>query len=208
MARFARRPLLLAAVFAAVAAVSVGAGALTGAFYKPPVPPVIATVDLQTVVSGLEKRKQKEQEFQSKGKEFKDNLDALKKQIDDEQKTYDTSPAGPAKTQMGQQLVRKALQYKFDSEYAEQFLDQMYGEMLREMYDDIALACKKLAVRNGYTIVMTDDSGAQIPRGGRVDVTRAISMKRMLYVDPAHDVTRELIDMMNNDFAAGLTKGP
>jgi Skp family chaperone for outer membrane proteins len=198
-----RRSLVVVAVFAAIAAAGIGAGAVTSALSKPPNPPIIATVNLEVVYNGLEERKTKETEFEAKQLEFKTKLDALQASITEDRKKYDTMPAGPQKKALGQTLIRNALQLKFDGEYAEQFLDQMYGEMLREMYDKISAACRELSVKNGYTMVLTDDSSMQIRGSGRAEVNRMISLKRMLYVDPAHDVTKELVDMMNNQFNAG-----
>jgi len=55
---------------------------------------------------------------------------------------------------------------------------------------------------------MTSDEAAEIPHGGRGDVNRAIGLKRMLYVEDAHDITQDVITMMNNQFAAGGGKAP
>lgn len=199
-------PAVLMAFFAAVAAIGVGAGGLATALHKPPASPVIATVDLEGVYNGLEKRKAKEAEFDSKKKEFKAKLDDLQNKIEGDKKRYEIMTEGPQKKQLGQDLIRNALQLKFDGEYAEQFLDQMYGEMLRDMYEEISAASKELAVKNGYTMVIADDSGAHIRGSGRNEINRLIALKRDLYVDPSHDVTQELIDMMNNQFAASPGK--
>ena len=86
MRRFGRRPLVLVAVFASVAALGLGAGAAASALNKPPTPPIIATVDLEEVVKGLDKRKQKEQEFLAKQNEFKTTLTATQKEIEGQQK--------------------------------------------------------------------------------------------------------------------------
>lgn len=208
MGRLVRRassPALVFAFFVSVAAVGVGAGSLATALQKPPTP-IIATVDLEKVYNNLDKRKVKEAEFEAKKKEFKTKLDALRTKLADDQANYDTMANGPQKKIMGQELVRNALQLKFDGEIAEQFLDQMYGEMLREIYEDIANACRELGSKSGYTMIVTDDSMASIRGSGRAEVNRLIALKRNIYIDPAHDVTKELSDMMNNHFAASAGK--
>jgi Skp family chaperone for outer membrane proteins len=205
LVRRAASPVVLMSFFVAVAAIGAGAGRLATALHKPPTP-VIATVDLEGVYNGLDKRKAKEIEFENKKNEFKTKLDALQAKIEEDKKRYELMPDGPQKKLLGQELIRNALQLKFDGEYAEQFLDQMYGEMLREVYEEVTGACKLLAGKNGYTMIIADDSGARIRGSGRNEVNRLIALKRHLYVDPSHDVTKELIVQMNNDFAASASK--
>ncbi len=209
MGRFVRRtssPLVIMAFFAAIACVGVGAGGVASALRKPPTSPVIATVDLEAVYDGLEKRKAKEIEFKQKETEFKTKLDALQAKIEGDKKNFELMPEGPQKKARGQELIRSTFQFDFDRQYAEKFLDQMTGEMLRELYEEITLTSKELAVKNGYSMVIADDSRARIRGSGRDEVNRLIALKRNLYVEPAHDVTQELIAMMNNQFAANAGK--
>ena len=195
------RAVVVAAVFAVMAAMGVGAGVAGSAFRKPPTP-IIATVNLENVFNGLAKRAVKEQEFEAQKQELRAKLEALQTKITEDEKRYQITPDGPAKKQMRDQLVRDRWQLENDLQFAEKFLDQIYGEMLREMYEEIAAATKELAVKSGYTMVMADDSEVRVRGSGRTDVNRVISLKRLVYVDPAHDVTKELTDMMNNQFAA------
>lgn len=197
-----RRMMVVAAVFAALAAVGIGAGAVTSALRKPPAP-VVATVNLEAVFNGLAKRSAKEKEFEAQQAELTTKLTALKAKITEDEKRYQITPDGPAKKDTRQQLIRDQWQLQNDVEFAEKFLDQVYGEMLREMYEEIAAAAKELAVKNGYTMVLADDSEVRVRGSGRAEINRVISLKRLVYVDPAHDVTKELTDMMNNQFVAG-----
>lgn len=194
-------PALVLAFFVALAGVGVGAGGVASALRKPPTA-VIATVKLKEVYDNLDKRKEKEKEFDAKEAEFRSKLEALMTRITEEAKIFETMPEGPEKKQRGQEIIRNKFQYDNDLEYANKFLDQMKGEMLRELFDEIVAACRELSLKAGYTLVITDDTGAPVRGIGSKEINNTIAVKRILYVDPAHDITRELIDYMNNQFAA------
>ncbi len=204
----ARRRLWIAAL--TLVPLTAGALGLAGshrAVSAVPNPPMIATIDVGEAIKGLDEYKSMQAEFKKRGEAFQGELLSKKTSIEDDQKRHDTMPAGPQKKALAQKIIRDALQLKFDSEYATQFMDQMEGELLRELSDRVAAVCKELAQTNKYTIVMADDSARRPPRGSANEVMGAILSKRLWYVDPAHDVTKELIDMMNNQFAAGAKAG-
>ncbi len=203
------RPLFwlsLAAI--AIGAAGVSARAISNAF-KPPVPPVIAVVDIQAVVNGLDERSARETDLDNKKTELQGNVNKLVDQLKGKQAEIDAMAAGPARVAALQELRKLAFQAEFERQYSEKFLTEMKTDILQELYDKISEACKQLALRNAYTMVLASDQGIKIPDGTYAEVSRAITLKRMLYVDPAHDVTQELITMMNNAYiAAGGKPAP
>lgn len=190
-----------AACAAALVAAGVGATAVTSAF-KPPVPPVIAVVDLEEVIKGLDERADLDAKFNARRTELQSDLDRRKKDIETKQTQMEAMPDTPQRKALGETIIKEALQLRFEKQYAEEYLDQLYGEYLRGIYAKVTESAKELAVKNGYTMVLSSDERVPVPRAGEKEVVRAISMKRMLYVDPSHDVTKELITLMNNAFAA------
>lgn len=191
---FMRRSLVIAAMaFIPLAAAAMGAAGMRGAA-KPPVPPIIATIKLWGpggVIQGLDEYKALKAEVAKKADDFQKSLAAKEKSIKDNQTIYENKPAGPDKKAMAQQIIRDALQYKFDKEYAKQFVDQMEGEQLADIADRVMAACQTLAQNNHYTIVMADDADMKPSRGGKDEVAQGIAMKRLWYVNPDHDVTQE-----------------
>lgn len=201
MARSFRGWIVIAAAACAAATLAVGAGAVSG-MRKPPIPPVIAVVDIGAVINGLDERAEKDAAFNARRTEFQESLDRWKKKIDDQRTQLEAMPPGPQHRALNENIIKDGLQAQAEKEFAERLLDQLFGEYLRDLNSKITEAAKELATKNGYTMVLTSDERIQIPSGGARDVERAITFKRMLYVDPTHDVTKELITMMNNAFAA------
>src|SRR5690606_6560452 len=141
-----------------------------------------------------------------RGEQFQASLQAKRAAIEEDQKAYHIEVAGRKKKELAQKIIRDALQLKFDTTYATEFMDQLEGEQLREISDRVAAACRELAAKNKYTIIMAEDSDSRPGPAGKNEVGRQIMSKRFWYVDPAHDVTKELIDLMNNQYAA-MPKG-
>jgi len=197
-----RRLFLALAGVVCLSALAVGARAVSTSIWKPPVPPVVAVVDLQAIVKGLDERTVKDADLLAKGTEYKNNLDKMKKDLDDMKSSLEAAANPADKLAIQKRAYLKENELKFETEFATQQLDLLYGDLLRELHSKISAACIKIAKQNGYTMVLASDENADIGRGGRENVTRAISMKRMLYVEDSHDITPEVITLMNNEFAA------
>jgi Skp family chaperone for outer membrane proteins len=195
---------------AVVACVSVGAyvsRATAGAPFKPspPVPAVIATVDLEEIIKNLEERKQKEAALSAKATEYKTRITTLEDEAKSDKAKYEAEPDGPNKVAMGKALREKLFRMEFEGQYATKVLGEMQGEMLRELYQKINDAVRTIAQRNAYHLVMTSDEKAQVNGSDPDSVKRAIALKRMLYVDPAMDITADVVAYLNNQFAVGAT---
>jgi len=72
--------------------------------------------------------------------------------------------------------------------------------MLR-IYNHIRDASAELADRDGYGLVIMDDSAIPIPADSR-DVLGDISARRVLYASSTLDITQMLIDYMNTQWRA------
>ncbi len=202
MNRLVRRVFLVTAVVAGLATMGVAATAVSSSLFKPPVPPVIAVVDLQAIVAGLDERTVKDYEFQNKGKELQSVLDTKKKAFEDTKSQIEATTDKQQKLVLQKRAYLQEQELKFETEFSQQQLDLLYGDLLRDLYSKITAAAAKISAQNGYTMVLASDEGASIPPGGRTEVTRAIGMKRMLFVDDSHDITKVVITVMNNDFVA------
>jgi len=197
-----RRSFLVGSVMLGISAMGIAANAVTSALRKPPPAPVIAVVDLQEVVKGLDERTNKEQELYNKGVEFKDMLDKKKKDLDDTRSQIEAATTSAQRLPLQKRAYLQENELKFETEFSQQQLDLLYGDMLRDLYAQITAAATKLSEQNGYTMVLSSDESVDIARGTRNDVVRTVAMKRMLYVNDAHDITADVITMINIEFAA------
>jgi Skp family chaperone for outer membrane proteins len=204
-----RRQLALPA-FAVLGVVALGSvGYLAGlagaraSVMAPPTSPVIATLDLEQVVQALNERKDKETALQSSLGDAKAKVDRLGEEVKNERARVENMVAGPDRDRAIKEFREKAIRAEFETQYAQKLLVEMQGEMLRDLYLKISETSARLARKNGYSLVLASDQSVQIPKGDPQDITRAIALRRMIYVDGALDITQELVTMMNNEYAAG-----
>jgi len=208
--RLSRSAITLAAVTAlAVGGIAAARNAETiSAMFAPPAP-VIVTIDLQKVFSGLEERSARQGELESMGKGMQEELDKLLAAGKDENTKMEALPDGVEKMAAVEKLTEMQLNIRVRKELFEVKLDQRRSNTFRLLYQKITEASRRLAAQSKYTLVLTSDESVEIPGGlNTADTQKAISTKRFLFVDPAHDVSTELVTMMNTEYRAASTRAP
>lgn len=186
---------VFAAAFTAVA--------FAGRAAMPPSAPVIAVLDLEEALNGMNERTDKEAALKAQVDEAKKRLETMESDFKEEQERVKQMPTSPTKDSSLKGLRERAVRYEFEKQYNEKLFIESKADMLRDLYLKMSLAAGDMAKASGWTMVLASDQKAQIPRADFEGVQRAITLKRMLYVDPQMDVTADLITRMNNEYAAG-----
>jgi len=166
--------------------------------------PVIATIRVSEVINGLDELKERENEL----KLFIDERQAEIKTLGEELATLvddmNLMPTGsPQKKEAYQQAMRKRLNLEVEGEISSQLIDARRGEVYAEMFKRIQAAAQQLAQREGYHLVITDDSDSVINPDTERVVRAGILSRRVLFSDPSLDITDDLILTMNNAWKAG-----
>lgn len=188
-------------------AVAVTSVAVPVAMRASPPAPVIATVDLEQVLSKLNERTESNASLEAYFKRLQADLDQLGKDLA-EQENKLAVLSGPeqaaARKDAAATLIQARANAKVKKEVYEALIDQQRGESLKKLYEKITAAAKSLAQQNKYTMVIVSDESVRVPDGPSQDIGRTISLKRLLYVDTAHDITADVVTLMNNEFKAGV----
>lgn len=170
----------------------------------PPAAPVIATISIEKVFNGLEERAEMKRDFDETKTRLEGELQLDLKKIEDEQKKIEMLTTDAEKTAQAEAVATMGGQLKIKQELFNARIERKQSQMYIVLYDKITKATAKLAKDRGFTLVLASDDGQVIPRGARAqDIERFIALKRVFYVDPAHDVSDDLITLMNNQFKAG-----
>ncbi len=193
--------LLLPAAVLLVAATSASLAWTAGRAAPPP--PVIATVDVSRVFQALNERNARIAELEARSAELRKGIAELENRLKSEKSAYDVLPDGAEKQSKRQVLQRLVWQLEIETKLAQKTVDDLEAEMMRNLYLKIDDAAAKVARANGYTIVLASDEASEIPEQNVNEIMRVIALKRMLYVDPRHDISDELILFMNNEFGPG-----
>lgn len=166
--------------------------------------PVIASVRISEVINGLDELKERESELRL----YIDQQQARIKEIGDELQSaveeLNLLPADAVERKtMVQSAMRLRLNLEVEGEISSQLIDMRRGEVYSDIFKKIELAAQKLAQREGYHLILTDDSDAEIPPDTERNVRGGILSRRVLFSDPTLDVTDELVLSMNNAWKAG-----
>ena len=186
----------------ALMGISAASVAVTAARLAPQ-PALIATVNLDEAIKNLDERSMRESELKSFSDALQGELDKLVKQLKDEDnkmKALEGEQRGEAASRMLEMQATAEAKKKI----YEARIDQRRGIVFRSLYEKITSASKRLAEQNGYSIVIANDEGVQVPQGPSADIERTISLKRFLFVSKSHDATAELVSLMNNEFKSGV----
>jgi Skp family chaperone for outer membrane proteins len=171
-------------------------------------PAVIATVSLDDVFTQLNERVDAEGKLDAKAREYKAELDTLQAEIKNQEKNLEFVEGQQAKKDAAVKLIQTRANGEVRAKVINALLDQAQGEAFAALYRKIETAAKQMAIKNGYTLVVVTDESLKIPDGPSADIRRTISLKRFIYVDrEAHDITGDLVTLMNNEFKAGVGLG-
>lgn len=192
-------------VVGVVSLAAVGTGVVTasmGVFSAPPKGATIAVVDLEKLMNGLDEQKYKEEQFQKAFKAKEAELAALKTKIEERETAIKAMPVGAARTAAAEELQEMFFRGQIEAQIANQKLDSQRAQLFRDQYEKVVAAIDVLSKQNGYHMVLTSDQSVNVPKGNTETVLRAISAKRMLFIDKDLDVTDTIITHMNNAWVA------
>ncbi len=170
---------------------------------RPPVPNVgtVATIDLERVFSNLDEKGAADIRLQALADDLQKESEAKSRDIELLEQNLDLFPAGSEQYQEAAEKFLKAT-VKLQSlvEFGRRKIDFQKGVTLKRLYTSIKEETRLLAEREGYAVVVVDDSIVDLQSGTEADMIRQISARRMLYASPRVDITDALIMQMNNAF--------
>ncbi len=192
---------MLAAVLAILLAAFVWqAGA--NAVRPPALPTAVATVDIVEIFEKLDELRVREDELeanknarQAQLQEVADQINILKADLE----------AGTPGTDEYEDKIRQMMEiqavYEARGNALGRILSIDRGNVTRETYEKITDAIARIADREGYDIVLFDDSLFVVPEGAQYqDVFRSIVSRSVIYRHEGVDITDQVVTMMNNEF--------
>jgi len=209
---------LVVALVAALACLGlVGAGVAGGARLARPTS--VAVVNLEEVIQNLSEyqamqqelttmRTQLEQEGQTRVTDVQEIFERMQALADAEE-AGELDEAGRAEFEELRDRYRlKDLEFKAWDQRSARRLDWERSYGLEELYRSILTEIEALAAANGYDVVLADDSDFELAVDRRQEnatgqVLNQIGQRRVLHAVRGVDITQDLIDRMNNAWAAG-----
>ncbi len=172
---------------------------------RPPAQPTaVATVDIAAIINGLEERKVLEDQLNARRETRKGQLEAVAKELEILEADIKMLEPGTdeQRDKLAQYMERKAAaDARLNALSRITSID--LGNVMRGLYGKIEDAIARISEREGYDVVLMDDSTFPLPENAPdSDVYRAIVTKGVIWRHDSVDVTDQVITLMNNEFTA------
>lgn len=171
------------------------------------------TVELQRLMDSLKElqnanagMKARVDNYKAQMKQFSDRAKA----IDDELKNTIPRSDVRARAEKSAELFEIRSLVEARENTFSRLMDMEQGDIIRGLYDKAIRAAETLAKREGYDLIVLNDtvlgfSGELADkRLGVREVTEIIRSRKLVYSNPGVDVTDRLIQIMNNEYEAGI----
>ncbi|MBL4698026.1 MAG: OmpH family outer membrane protein [Phycisphaerales bacterium] len=165
-------------------------------------PSAIATVDIVEIIDQLKEREYREGELEINKNARQAQIDEVEAQLRVlEADLTDMKSGTNAYKEKGRQLLETRGLLKFRGEILNQMLSVDRGNVTREMYNKVTDAISRIAEREGYDIVLFDDSLFPITEDiPFADVYRSIVSRSVIYHHESADITNQVVTLMNAEF--------
>jgi len=164
-------------------------------------PAVFVSVDFERVFSSLEERVFEQSKAQAIVNAMTENIESRRQHIESYEQEFELYEQGSEKWQeLVQEQQLEVLEYQAQVEYRNIRAAREESKGMRRVYERIREATRTLSNENGWDYVIVNDAAVALPEGDNVDMGIQISNRRMLYANPAMDVTDVLIEFMNASF--------
>jgi Skp family chaperone for outer membrane proteins len=177
----------------------------------------VATVDLERVFEGLEQRREASQRLQQMATELEQEREQRQAEIRKmeeqlrelvSQAQEKQQPLSEEAQRLQEDIVLHGLRFEAWVRYARAKLEQESSLILRDVFRTVRRAAERMADTEAYDLILIDDSRRALGsdqdnrRLTEAQVLQEIALRTILYARDSIDVTRDLIERMNNEHRA------
>lgn len=167
-------------------------------------PSAVAVVSISKILENLDERTDKEGELASLGRKREDEVNALGEKARAAMADLDVLPKGTADWKAKrEEALRMEAQFRLEKQIAELTLGEQQKSMQLALFNKIVAAVKAYAEREGFDLVVTNDSNATIPEDlPDQQFLAAVTGRRVVFASDDIDITDEVSLDMNNAYKA------
>lgn len=164
----------------------------------------VAVVDLAKLLDGLDERVHLEQSLNKEIEIRQNELNTVLKQI--ERMTEDIkmlSENDPNRLSRIRDLRLKEVEARALRQFVQEQLSLEKGRMLAQLFNKVQRAVSDIAARDGWDLVMIDDSALDLPEmATEQQMLQMILSRRVLSATKRVEITDDVRTLMNNQFNA------
>lgn len=188
--------------------IAIGLGAVLGQRALAPAAPVLAVVKIDELFDELQQRADARIDLRRLELEIQDEKTLRESAIAEIEGDLEQAVAAAHRDELADDFALKKLQMQFWFREAMTELEVEKALLLQNLYRSMIEAIEALAATEGYDMVIIDDASDELTfdRDGRVppqvQVQQQIIGRKILYRNPALDITMDLATRMNNLYRA------
>lgn len=188
--------------------IAIGLGAVLGQRALAPAAPVLAVVKINELFDELQQRADARIDLRRLELEIQDEKTLRESAIAEIEGDLEQAVAAAHRDELADDFALKKLQMQFWFREAMTELEVEKALLLQNLYRSMIEAIEALAATEGYDMVIIDDASDELTfdRDGRVppqvQVQQQIIGRKILYRNPALDITMDLATRMNNLYRA------
>ncbi len=167
----------------------------------PTAPAVVASVDLEKIYRSLDQLKASDLKAVALRADLEKRVTKLADEVRAMQDDLESfQPGSPAHNEALNKAILRAGDLGALQSFAQLKLESEQANSVREAYMAIRASCAKIAAEQKIDFVFIDDTVPTINPTNLEGTMQQINGRRMLYSNPALDMTDLLIERMNSDF--------
>lgn len=169
---------------------------------------VLAAVQIESLFDGLAQRAEAKAEIDALQDELTAERNARQAAIAKMEEEFQGAADPDRQKELIDTITLEKLKLQFWYQEAEAELEVEKALRLQHLYLKVNEALGELALAQGYDLVILDDSAQEpefdrnSPIPGQMQILQQIASRKVLYRNPAIDITNDLITRMNNEFRA------
>ena len=169
-----------------------------------PAAPVVAVVRINMLFDQLQQRADARIDLRRLEQDVSDERARRESAITQMQAELEEVVAVVNREKLGDELALKGLQLRFWYREAMTELEVEKAILLQDLYKSMRAAIEALAKAQGYDLVLIDDASDELPfdresqAAPQLQVLQQIATRKILYRNPALDITLDLAERMNN----------
>ncbi len=169
-------------------------------------PTAVAVVDIYKLQESLVELQALEEQFLDKNASFRDEINQMVEDVQVLRARH--AEEGPtmtdeARNDLTAEILRLESRIKADREILDTLLQIDAYSVMKVVYQKIYDAVDRVAIRDGWDIVLFDSSAVDvIGQRNFQDMNAAVGRRAILYVNERADITSDVITLMNNEYEA------
>ena len=168
---------------------------------------IVAVVDIEEVIGGLEQRADAQRKLEARAAKIQADGDVWKSRLSEAEQAMQTAVGSDAQREAIVAYKDLEFQYEAKMAYWNDVLERDKVKLWQSVFTTLREEVRKISEARGWDVVVADDSSAEFFPSREVPLEaqykKFMRDRRILYAGQPVDATAIILDQMNRSWAAG-----